>query len=161
MCFGKEKFNANTWCKTSAKSIKFSSLWKVPFQPFLWKMYVPLFVFLIGGLKQNVKSFWTHVSHTVFYALSHGSLGFTPHGSFFNHFLIGWFSSTANKILWNKPLMRLPLRTKCRLPCERKSIRHMCQSWVYILFEATHQKNKQRTKYYWLKTLKKATILIE
>ena len=48
-----------------------------------------LFVFSIGGSKQNVKSFWTPVSETVFYALSHGSLGFALHGSFFNHLLIG------------------------------------------------------------------------
>ena len=80
---------------------------------------ISLFVFSIGGSKQNVKSFWTPVSESVFYALSHGSLGFALHGSFFNHFLIGWFSSTANKILWNKRSIRLPWRTKCRLPCER------------------------------------------
>ena len=79
----------------------------------------PLFVFSIGGPKQNVKSFLTPVSESVLYALSRGSLGFAFHGSFFNHFLIGWFSSTANKNLWNRRLIRLPWRTKCRLPCER------------------------------------------
>ena len=47
------------------------------------------FVFSIGDSKQNFKSFWTPVSETVFYALSHGSLGFALHGSFFNHLLIG------------------------------------------------------------------------
>ena len=85
-------------------------------------------VFSIGGSKQNVKSFWTPVSESVFYALSHGSLGFALHGSFFNHFLIGWFSSTANKNLWNKWLIRLPWRTKCRLPCERawKTVSETC-----------------------------------
>ena len=36
-----------------------------------------------------------------FYALSHGSLGFAFHGSFFNHSLIGENSSTANKNLCN------------------------------------------------------------
>ena len=66
-----------------------------------------LFVFSIGGSKQNVKSFWTPVSESVC-AFSHGNLGFALHGSFFNHFLIGWFSSTANKNLWNKRLIRLP-----------------------------------------------------
>ena len=50
---------------------------------------VSLFVFSIGGPKQNVKSFLTPVSESVFYALSRGSLGFALHGSFFNHFLIG------------------------------------------------------------------------
>ena len=48
-----------------------------------------LFVFSIGGPKQNVKSFLTSVSESVFYALSHGSLGSALHGTFFNHFLIG------------------------------------------------------------------------
>ena len=33
-----------------------------------------------------------------FYALSHGTLSFALHGSFFNHFLIGGDSSTANQI---------------------------------------------------------------
>ena len=58
-----------------------------------------LFVFSIGGSKQNVKSFWTPVSESVFYALSHGTLGFALHGSFLNHSLIGGDSSTANQIL--------------------------------------------------------------
>ena len=51
--------------------------------------YEALFVFSIGGPKQNVKSFLTPVSELLFYALLHGSLGFAFHGSFFNHFLIG------------------------------------------------------------------------
>ena len=65
-----------------------------------------------------------------FYALSHG---FAFCGSFFNHFLIGWFFSTANKILWNKRLKRLPWRTKCRLPCERarKTVSETCVKIEY------------------------------
>ena len=35
-------------------------------------------------------------------------IGFVFHGSFFSHFLIGWFSSTAKKNLWNGQLIRLP-----------------------------------------------------
>ena len=58
-----------------------------------------LFVFLIVGPKQNAGSLLTPVSDTVFYALSHGTLGFALHGSSFNHFLIGANSSTANQIL--------------------------------------------------------------
>ena len=49
----------------------------------------PLFVFSIVGPKQNAGSLLTLVSDTVFYALSHGTLGFALHGSFFNHLLIG------------------------------------------------------------------------
>ena len=48
-----------------------------------------LFVFSINGLKQNAGSLLTHVSYTVFYALSCFTLGFALHGSFFNHSLIG------------------------------------------------------------------------
>ena len=61
----------------------------------------------------------TSVSDTVVHALSCGSLSFAVHGSFFNHFLIGQNSSTANQNLWNKRLLELPWRTKCKLPCER------------------------------------------
>ena len=46
----------------------------------------PLFVFSIVGPKQNAGSLLTLVSDTVFYALSHGTLGFALHGSSFNHF---------------------------------------------------------------------------
>ena len=53
------------------------------------------------------------------FVVSHGNLGFAFHGSFFNNFLIGWFSSTANKNLWNSPSLRLPRRRKYSLPCER------------------------------------------
>ena len=93
------------------------------------------------SFSNNERSFLTKVS----FALSHGSLSFAFHGSFFNHFLIGWFSSTANRNLWNKGLKRLPWRTKCRLPFERawNCTRNRCQKWLYILFEATYRKNKQ------------------
>ena len=43
-----------------------------------------LFVFSIDGPKQNAGSLLTLVSDTVFYALSHGTLGFAFHGSFDN-----------------------------------------------------------------------------
>ena len=61
-----------------------------------------LFVFSIVRPKQNAGSFFTAVSHsfdTVLYALSHGTLRFALHGSFFNHFLIGGDSLSANQIL--------------------------------------------------------------
>ena len=59
---------------------------------------IALFVFSIVGPKQNAGSLLTPVSETVFYALSHGTLGFALHGSSLNHFLIGGNSSTANQI---------------------------------------------------------------
>ena len=37
-----------------------------------------------GGLKQNVNSLLTHVSDTIFHALSHGGLHFVLHGSLIN-----------------------------------------------------------------------------
>ena len=53
-----------------------------------------LFVFSMGGPKQNAGSLLTLVSHKVFYALSHGTLGFAFHAIFNNHFfsknLIGY-----------------------------------------------------------------------
>ena len=61
--------------------------------------YLSLFVFSINGHKQNAGSLLTHVSFTVFYALSYGTLGFSLHGSFFDHSLIGGNSLTANQIL--------------------------------------------------------------
>ena len=50
---------------------------------------ISLFVFSLSDPKQNARSLLTPVSGTVFYALSHGSLAFALHGSFFNHLLIG------------------------------------------------------------------------
>ena len=61
----------------------------------------------------------TPFSDSIFYALSHGSLGFAFHGSFFNPSLIGQNSSIANKNLCIVRLIGLPWRTKPRLPCER------------------------------------------
>ena len=46
---------------------------------------------LIGGPKQNAVSLLTLISDTV-YALSHESLGYAFHRSFFNNFLIDKFS---------------------------------------------------------------------
>ena len=50
---------------------------------------ISLFVFSLSDPKQYAWSLLTSVSGTVFYALSHGSLAFALHGSFFNHLLIG------------------------------------------------------------------------
>ena len=58
-----------------------------------------LFVFSICGPKQNATSLLTSVSDTVFNALSHSTLSFAVHGSFFNHFLIGQHFSTTNQNL--------------------------------------------------------------
>ena len=83
-----------------------------------------LFVFSILDPKQNA-SFWhclsllTAVSDTVLYDLSHGTHCFALHGSFFNHFLTYGVSSTANQILWNKWLLKLPWKAKPRVPYER------------------------------------------
>ena len=78
-----------------------------------------LFVFSIDDPKQNAGSLLTPGSKTVFHALSHGTLGFALHGSSFNHFLIGGNSSTANQILRNKWLLKLPCKAKPRVPYER------------------------------------------
>ena len=51
--------------------------------------HISLFVFSMVGSKQNAGSLLTPVSDTIFYTLSHDTLGFPLHGSFFNHFLIG------------------------------------------------------------------------
>ena len=53
--------------------------------------------FLISDLKQNASSLLTHVSYPAFHVLSHGGLNLALHGSFFNHFLSGRNSSTANQ----------------------------------------------------------------
>ena len=60
---------------------------------------IPLFVFSISDPKQNARSLSTPVSDLEVYALSNGNLRFVLHGSFFNHFLIGQNSSTANQNL--------------------------------------------------------------
>ena len=56
-----------------------------------------------------------------FHALSQGNLSFAHHGSFLNHFLIGRNSSTANQILRNKWLLKLPWKAEPRVPCDRAS----------------------------------------
>ena len=56
-----------------------------------------LFVFLKSDPKQNARSLLTPGFDQAFYALSHGSLSSALHGSFFNHFVIGQNSSTANQ----------------------------------------------------------------
>ena len=58
-----------------------------------------LFVFLKSDPKQNARSLLTPVSDPDFHAPSHGSLDFAHHGSFFDHFIIGQNSSTANQNL--------------------------------------------------------------
>ena len=60
---------------------------------------VTLFVFSISDRKQNARSHLTPPSNPAFHALSHGSLGFALHDSFFNHFLNRQNSLTANQIL--------------------------------------------------------------
>ena len=76
-----------------------------------------LFVFSIDGLKQNAGSLLTPVSYTGFYALSYGTNNFALHGSSFSPFLIGGNSLTANKILRNTWLLKLPCKAKPRVPC--------------------------------------------
>ena len=68
-------------------------------------VYAALFVFSIDDPKQNAGSLLTPVSSTVFDALSHGTLGFALHGSYFNHFLIGGNSLTAYQIVCFKWLL--------------------------------------------------------
>ena len=85
----------------------------------IYVINIAVFVFSMVDPKLNAGSLWTPVSNTVFYALSHGALGFALHGSSFNHFLIGGNSSTANQILRNKWLLKLPCKAKPRVPCER------------------------------------------
>ena len=84
-----------------------------------WIEDSPLFVFSIDGPKQNAGSLLTPVSNIDFYALSSGTLGFALHGSSVNHFLIGGYSYTANQILWNKWLLKLPWKAKPRVTCQR------------------------------------------
>ena len=77
------------------------------------QVFKALFVFLKSNPKQSARWFLTPLSDPAFLSLSHGSLGFALHGSFYNHFLIGQNSSTANQNLWNKQLSELPWRRKC------------------------------------------------
>ena len=93
------------------------------FRPFLWLAKLTLFWSLIvfSNSWPQTKSrvtFDTGFWHS-YYALSHDTLGFALHGSFFNHFLIGGNSSKANQILWNKLLLKLPWKARLRVLCQR------------------------------------------
>ena len=74
---------------------------KMEFHSICGFLHWTLFVFSISDPKQNARSFFifTPISDPAFHALSLGSLGFALKGSFFNHFLIGQNSSTANQNL--------------------------------------------------------------
>ena len=65
----------------------------------IWCRLFLLFVFSMVGPKQNAGSLLTPVCDTVFYALSHGTLGFALHGSYLNHFL----DTLTYTINWNLP----------------------------------------------------------
>ena len=67
-----------------------------------------LFVFSMGGLKQNVNSILTHVSDTVFHALSHGSLHFVLHGSLINRLFQRFLLAVEENQPIRKWLKRLP-----------------------------------------------------
>ena len=67
---------------------------------------------MIVGPKQNAGSLLTAVSDTVLYAPLYGTLGFALHGSFFNHFLIGQNSSTANQNLFKKAVFGAAMEKK-------------------------------------------------
>ena len=83
------------------------------------KVSYPLFVFSINGLKQNARSLLTPVSHTDFYALSHGSLHFVLHGSSNNRLFQRFLLAVEDFQPIRKWLKKLPWRAKPRLPCER------------------------------------------
>ena len=59
--------------------------------------HVSLFVVLISDPKQSARSLLIPISDPAFNALSHDTLSFALHGSFYNCFLIGQNSSTANQ----------------------------------------------------------------
>ena len=82
-------------------------------------MPTALFVFSIGGLKQNVKSLLTPVSGTVFHALSHGSLHFVLHGSLINRLFQLFLLAVEENQPIRKWLKKLPWKAKPRLPRER------------------------------------------
>ena len=102
----------------------------------------PLFVLAPNKMQGH---FW-HL-FLVFYALSHGTLGFALHGSSFNHFLIGATSSAANKILWHEQVVikaAMENKTKGTMWKSLKNyIRNWCQKWPYIMFRAIYRENKQ------------------
>ena len=111
---------------------------------FTWQVITALFVFLINDPKQNTRSLLMHVSDTAFYALSHGSIGFAPHGSFFNHFPIGQNSSRANQNIWT--VFDAAMENKMQASTWKSikiCIRSWCQMWRCILFWAIYRENKQ------------------
>ena len=70
-----------------------------------------LFVFLTGGLNQNVNSLSTHVSDTGFHALSYGSLHFVLHaGSLINHLFQRFSFAVEQNQPIKKWLKKLPWR---------------------------------------------------
>ena len=79
----------------------------------------PLFVFSIGGLKQNVNSLLTPVSGTAVHALSCGSLHFVLHGSRINRLFQRFLLAVEENQPIRKCLKKLPWRAKPRLPCEK------------------------------------------
>ena len=82
-------------------------------------IYLSLLVFSIaGGPKQNARSLLTHVSDTVFHALSHGSLHFDLHGSLVNHLFQRFLLAVEENQPINQRFIKLPWRAKPRLPCE-------------------------------------------
>ena len=89
----------------------------------------------------------TPFSDSVFYALSHGSLGFAFHGSNFNYFLIGLNSERAHQNLWNSRLLELQQRTKSAEYHirEHKNLQKnkRWQKWPCKVFGVDYQENKQ------------------
>ena len=79
----------------------------------------PLFVFSIVGPKQNAGSLLTHVSDSVFIALSHGTLGFALNGSFNNHLFQRIWLAVEEFQPIRKWLKKMPWRAKPIVPCER------------------------------------------
>ena len=75
-----------------------------------------LFVFSMSGHKQNVNSILTHVSNTVFHALSHGSLHFALHGSLINRLFQRILLAADENQPIRKWLKKLPWKAKSRLP---------------------------------------------
>ena len=88
-----------------------------------------LFVISTVGPKQNVGSLLKPASDTVFYAVSHGTLGVALHGSFFNHFLIiGENLQPANRNFCNRRLLELPWRKN--VGYRVKEHKNLCQKLV-------------------------------
>ena len=72
-----------------------------------------LFDLSMGGLK-NVNSLLTHVSYTVFHALSHGSLHFVLHGSLINRLFQRFLLAVEENQPIKKWLKKLPWRAKIK-----------------------------------------------